>query len=320
MTAAAPTDPVTLADIRAARARIVDAVHHTPLVHSRLIDAHCGAELHFKCENLQRVGAFKARGAANAVLGLDAATAARGVATHSSGNHGAALALAAAQRRIPAWVVMPSSAPAVKRAAVAAYGATVVDCDATLAARDAMLSRVVGEHGAHVVHPYDDPRVIAGQGTVGLEILEDLADIDVIAVPVGGGGLLAGVALAVKALAPRVEVIGVEPAGADDAWRSFTRGELQPMDDPRTIADGLRAGLGVRNFALIRRHVDAIVTVSEAAIVEAMRLAWTRLKLVVEPSGAVTLAGVLEHDERFRGRRAVLVISGGNVDLDSLPW
>lgn len=320
MTAQQNVDLLSLADLQAARERIAGAVHQTPLLRSRLLDEHCAAALHFKAENLQKIGAFKARGASNAVLGLSEAQAARGVATHSSGNHGAALAMAAAARGIPAWVVMPENAPTVKRAAVAAYGATIVSCAGTLQAREETLAAVLEEHGAHEVHPYNDLRVIAGQGTVALELLEQLPELDVVAIPVGGGGLLSGMALAVKSLAPQVEVIGVEPAGADDAFRSFGLGELQPSVNPQTIADGLRAGLGPLNFALIQRYVDTIVTVSEEAIVEAMRLQWTRLKSVTEPSGAVSFAGVLEHPERFRGRRAAVVISGGNVDLDNLPW
>lgn len=320
MTAQQTVDLFAIDDIEAARERIAGAVHRTPLISSRLLDARSGSELHFKCENLQKVGAFKARGASNAVLGLADVEAAAGVATHSSGNHGAALAMAAANRGIPAWVVMPESAPAVKRAAVEAYGATIVPCESTLAAREETLASVLAAHGAHAVHPYNDLRVIAGQGTVALELLEQLEHFEVVAIPVGGGGLLAGMALAIKARAPQVEVIGVEPAGADDAFRSFGLGQLQDVGRPNTIADGLRAGLGPLNFALIQRHVDTIVTVSEEAIVEAMRLQWTHLKTLVEPSGAVSFAGVLEHGERFRGRRAAVVISGGNVDLDRLPW
>jgi len=320
MTADQQPPTVTLADLEAAHARIAGVVHETPVLTSRLLDAHSGATLFFKGEHLQRAGAFKARGASNAVLGLPEADAARGVATHSSGNHGAALAMAAARRGIPAWIVMPENAPAVKRAAVAGYGATIVDCASTLAAREETLAEVVAAHGAHVVHPYDDERVIAGQGTVALELLRAVPGLEVIAAPVGGGGLLAGIAVAAKALKPDLEVIGVEPAGADDAFRSFGLGSLQPQHNPQTIADGLRTGLGVRNFALIQRYVDTIVTVSEEAIVEAMRLQWTRMKTLVEPSGAVPFAGVLEHGERFRGRRCAIVVSGGNVDLDRLPW
>jgi threonine dehydratase len=306
--------------VRAAQARIAQAVHRTPLHASRLLNAHTGSHLFFKCENLQRVGAFKARGASNAVLSLDAATAAHGVATHSSGNHGAALAMAAAARGIPAHIVMPENAPAVKRAAVTAYGARVIPCAPTVSAREQTLADVLAGTGAHPVHPYDDARVIAGQGTVGLEILEQLEDVDIVVAPVGGGGLLGGMALAIKSLRPDIVVLGAEPAGADDALRSLRAGRRLPQEAPQTIADGLRTGLGERNFALISTHVDDILSVSDAAIIEAMQLQWTRLKSVVEPSGAVTFAAVLEHPEHFRGRRAALVISGGNVDLNNLPW
>jgi threonine dehydratase len=306
--------------IEEAAARIAGHVHRTPVYTSRCLDELCAAELFFKCENLQKVGAFKARGASNAVFSLDEAQAARGVATHSSGNHGAALAMAARRRGIPAHVVMPATAAAVKKEAVASYGAVVVECEPTLAARESTLAQVVEQTGAHVVHPYDDPRVIAGQGTVALELLQQVPDLDVVVVPVGGGGLLAGVATAVKALRPATEVLAVEPAGADDAFRSFGLGERVPQTSPDTIADGLRTSLGELNFAVIQQRVDTIVTVPDAIIVRAMRLQWTRLKTLVEPSGAVSFAGLLEHPERFRGRRVGLVISGGNLDLDQLPW
>jgi threonine dehydratase len=315
-----PLDLPDLDALRAAAERIAPHVHRTPVLTSRLLDAHCRCELFFKAENLQRIGAFKARGATNAVFSLSEAQARRGVATHSSGNHGAALAMAAGLRGIPAHIVMPGNAPAVKRAAVAGYGARVIECEPTLEAREGTLAEVVDRTGAHVVHPYDDPRVIAGQGTTGLEILQQVEAPDVVLVPVGGGGLLGGIALAVKSLAPQVEVMAVEPAGADDAFRSFGLGRIVPQTDPRTIADGLLTSLGQRNFALIQRYVDTMVTVEEESIIEAMKLQWSRLKTVVEPSGAVTFAGVLEHPERFRGRRVAAVISGGNVDLDRLPW
>ncbi len=310
----------TIESIQAAQARIAPHIHRTPIYHSALLDRDCGASLLFKCENLQKVGAFKARGASNAVFSLSDEEAENGVATHSSGNHGAALAMAAAKRGIAAHIVMPTDAPAAKKAAVAAYGAIIVECEPTLAAREHTLDEVVGRTGAHVVHPYNDARVIAGQGTVALEILEQVEDLDVVVVPVGGGGLLSGVALAVKSLKPEVEVVAVEPAGADDAFRSFGLGKLVPQNSPDTIADGLRAGLGVLNFEIIRQHVDTILTVDDTTIVEAMKLQWSRLKTVVEPSGAVSFAGVLEHPERFRKRRVAVVISGGNLDLDNFPW
>jgi threonine dehydratase len=309
-----------LADLRQAQERIAPHVHRTPVLTSILLDSHCGCRVFFKAENLQKIGAFKARGASNAVFGLTEETARAGVATHSSGNHGAALAQAAASRGIAAHIVMPDNAPAVKKAAVAAYGATIIECAPTLKAREDTLAEVVASTGANVVHPYDDARVIAGQGTVGLELLEQVADLDVVVVPVGGGGLLAGVAIAVKSLAPQVEVLAVEPAGADDAFRSFGLGFRVPQTAPKTIADGLLTSLGEMNFPLIQQHVDTILTVEDVTIVEAMKLQWSRLKTVVEPSGAVSFAGLLEHPERFRGRRVGVVISGGNLDLDNLPW
>ncbi len=314
------TGSPALKDLHAAHARIAAHVHRTPVMTSRQLDDHCTARVFFKCEQLQKVGAFKARGATNAVLSLSGAEAARGVGTHSSGNHGAALAMAAGLRGIPAYIVMPRNAPSVKKAAVAGYGGLIVECEPTLQARVATLDRLVAEHDLHVVHPYNDPRVIAGQGTAALELLEQVPELDTIVVPVGGGGLLAGTAIAAKASNPDIEVIAAEPAGADDAFRSFGLGELQAQTDPDTIADGLRTGLGELNFAIIRSLVDTILTVPDSTIVEAMRLQWSRMKQVVEPSGAVSFAALLEHPERFAGRRVGVVISGGNVDLDNLPW
>lgn len=310
----------TIDDLLQAHERIAARVHRTPVYTSELLNQHVGAELFFKCENLQKVGAFKARGASNAVFSLSEAEAARGVATHSSGNHAAALAMAARARGIEAHIVMPSNAPAVKKAAVAGYGARIIECEPTLQARESTLEAVVAETGAHAVHPYDDPRVIAGQGTAALELMEQVPDLDLVAVPVGGGGLLAGTAIAVKSKQPRTEVLAVEPAGADDAFRSFGTGSLVPQTSPDTIADGLRTSLGKLNFEIILKRVDTILTVEDATIIEAMRLQWTRMKTLVEPSGAVSFAGALEHPERFRGRRVGLVISGGNVDIDQLPW
>jgi threonine dehydratase len=280
----------------------------------------CSSDLHFKAENLQKVGAFKARGAANAVFTLAPEKLAAGVATHSSGNHGAALARAASLREMPAYIVMPENAPRPKKEAVAAYGGRIIECEPTLAAREQTLQQVLLEHHAEVVHPYDDVRVIAGQGTVALELLEQLGQLDAVVIPVGGGGLLAGMAIAIKALAPRVEVIGAEPAGADDAFRSFGLGRWVPQENPCTIADGLLTSLGRINFPLIQSSVDTILTVEEDSIVEAMQLQWSRMKTVVEPSGSVSFAAVLEYPQRFRGRRVACVISGGNVDLTRLPF
>jgi len=311
---------VSVEDIRQAHERIAGHIHRTPVIHSRQLDALGGCELHFKCENLQKIGAFKARGALNAVLGLGDEWLERGVATHSSGNHGAALAMAAAVRGMPARIVMPANANAVKKAAVAAYGGQIIECEPTLQARETTLEQVVAEYGSHVVHPYDDARIIAGQGTTGLEILSQVNELDALVVPVGGGGLLAGVATAVKALQPDIEVIAAEPAGADDAFRSFGLGYWVPQENPQTIADGLLTSLGQLNYAIMHERVDTVLTVEEESIVRAMQLQWTRLKTVVEPSGSVTFAAVLEHPERFGGRRVACVISGGNVDLNNLPW
>ncbi|MDG1390307.1 MAG: pyridoxal-phosphate dependent enzyme [Halioglobus sp.] len=309
-----------LEDLQEAWCRISPHLHRTPVMSSHLLDQLTGANVFFKCEHLQKAGAFKARGAINAVLSLDDAAAAAGVATHSSGNHGAALAMAASARNIPAHIVMPSNAPRVKKEAVASYGGLIIECEPTLAARESTVATVIEQTGAHEVHPYNDSRIIAGQGTAMLELLEQVEDLDVVVVPVGGGGLLAGTAIAVKESNSNIEVVAVEPEGADDAFRSFGLGELQPQNNPQTIADGLRAGLGELNFDIIRKHVDTILTVPDTVIVQAMQLQWTRMKQLVEPSGAVSFAGLLEHPERFRQRRVGVVVSGGNVDLDNLPW
>ena len=308
------------AQVVSAAERIEGLLHHTPVMTSRLIDELIGGQVFFKCEHLQKVGAFKARGATNAVRRLDEEQARAGVATHSSGNHGAALAMAAAVRGIPAHIVMPANAPQVKKEAVAGYGGLIIECESTLAAREETLARVVQSTGATEIHPYNHPDIIAGQGTAAMELLDQVADLDVVVVPVGGGGLLAGTALTVKATNSRMEVLAVEPEGADDAFRSFGLGELQPQTNPQTIADGLRTSLGELNFSIIRKQVDTILTVPDARIVEAMQLQWSRLKQVVEPSGAVSFAGLLEHPERFRGRRVGVIISGGNLDLTNLPW
>ena len=319
-TAAEREIAVDLATVRAAHARIRPHVHRTPVLTSRSLDAAMGATLFFKCENLQKVGAFKARGACNAVFSLDDAEARRGVITHSSGNHGAAVAWAAARRGIPAWVVMPDNSAEVKKAAVQGLGAAVRYCAPTLAARDTTCAAVQAETGALLIHPFDDWRVIAGQGTAALELLEEIPDLDAILTPVGGGGLLSGTAIAARAIKPSIAVYGAEPAGADDAWRSLQSGHIVPQTDPRTIADGLRSSLGVKTFAVLSKLVDAIGTTSEPAIVQAMRLAWEKLKLIIEPSSAVPLAALLERKLPVAGRRVGIVISGGNVDLDRLPW
>jgi threonine dehydratase len=313
------SDP-SFEDVLAAAERIRDHVHRTPVMTSRAIDRIAGARLYFKCENLQKVGAFKARGATNAVLSLDDEAAGRGVATHSSGNHAAALAYAAGIRGMPAHVVMPSSAPPVKKAAVAGYGALITECEPTLEARETTLHAVVERTGATFIHAYDNPMVIAGQGTASLELITDVPDLDAVIAPVGGGGLMSGTAIAVLSSRPDITIWGSEPAGADDAFRSLRDGTLYPSVKPTTIADGLLTSLSDRTFRILSERLEGILTVREETIVRAMRLLWERMKLVVEPSGAVPLAAVLEHPDHFASCRVGLIISGGNVNLDHLPW
>ena len=310
----------SIEEIRAAAERIRPYAHRTPVLTCAALDAMAGARLFLKCENLQKVGAFKFRGACNAVMSLADEQARRGVATHSSGNHAAALALAARLRGVAAHVVMPRTTRAVKKAAVAGYGARIVECEPTLAAREAGLAEVVARTGATFVHPYNDPRVVAGQATAALELLEQAGGLDAILAPVGGGGLLSGTALAAAAIAPETRVIGAEPAAADDACRSLREGRIVPSVDPRTIADGLLTSLGTLTFSVIRAHVAAIVTVSEEEIVAAMRHVWERAKLVIEPSAAVPVAVALQRRPDLAGRRVGIILSGGNVDLDHLPW
>jgi threonine dehydratase len=306
--------------IAAAHARIAPFIHRTPVLTSQRIDAIAGASIWFKAENFQKAGAFKARGAFNAVLSMTDEEASCGVCTHSSGNHAGALALAASTRGCPAYIVMPRTASATKQAAVAGYGAEITLCEPTLAAREAAAAALAARTGARFVHPYDNDAVIAGQATAAVELIEEVPGLEILTCPVGGGGLLAGTALATRWLEPGARVIAAEPAGADDAWRSFTSGVRTPQTSPDTIADGLLTSLGERNFAIMRTHVDGVLTVSDAAIVEAMRLIWTAMKIVVEPSAAVPLAAIMQHPDDFAGRRVGVILSGGNVDLDRLPW
>jgi threonine dehydratase len=311
---------VDLDAVRQAHARIARHVERTPVLTCRALDEAVGAQLHFKCESFQEIGAFKARGAANAVFALTDAEAARGVVTHSSGNHGAALAWAAARRSIPAWVVMPQNAPAIKQENVRRYGATVRFCAPTVAAREAACAAVRAETGATLVHPYNDWRVIAGQGTAALELLEAVPELDAVIAPVGGGGLLSGTAIVATSLRPGIRVFGAEPKGADDAQRSLAAGRIIPQDDPQTIADGLRTSLGELTFAVLSQKVDAIATATEEGIVRAMRAMWERMRIVVEASAAVPLACLMERTLELAGRRVGVIVSGGNVDLDRLPW
>jgi threonine dehydratase len=324
-----PSNPTPVAeskpaiDLRAihdAAARIAPHAHVTPVLRSASLDALAGCSLHFKCENLQRIGAFKFRGACNAVYSLSAADAARGVVTQSSGNHGAALALAARLRGIDAQVVVPANASRVKRAAIERYGARIVDCEPNMAARDAATRDLQARTGGELVHPFADPRVIAGQGTVALEFLRQCDRLDALIAPVGGGGLLSGCAIATRALSPRTRLWGAEPSAAADAHDSLQSGALITDRTPQTICDGLRGHLAPITFAILRCHLDGILLADEEAIIAAMRLIWERLKILVEPSAAVGLAVVLRERERFAGQHVGIVLSGGNVELQSLPW
>jgi len=312
--------PPDLAAIRTAHDRIRPYIHRTPVLTSERLDAACGGKLGFKTENFQKAGAFKSRGAVNAVFSLDEATARRGVATHSSGNHAAALARAAKLRGIPAHIVMPSNSSKVKVRAVEGYGGRLTFCEPTQAAREATCARIIAETGATLIHPYENEAVITGQGTAVIELLEDAPGLDLVLCPVGGGGLLAGTAIAAKALAARIQIIATEPAEAADTYQSFRAGHIIPLEKTTTIADGLRTTIGRPNFEIARRLVDDVVIVSEEAIVAAMRAIWETLKIVVEPSGAVPYAAVLEGKVDVAGRRVGLILSGGNVDLDALPW
>ncbi len=311
---------IDLDDVRAAARRIDGVAHRTPVLTSTSVDRILGAKVFFKCENLQKVGAFKFRGAMNTVAQLTDDELARGVATHSSGNHAAALALAAAERGARARIVMPTTAPAVKKAAVEGYGAEITFCEPSLEARETTLASIVANDGCVEVHPFDEPRVIAGQGTAAMELLDQTDALEAVLTPVGGGGLLSGSSIAVTESAGDAKVWGCEPAGADDAFRSLELGAIQPSIDPDTIADGLLTSLGEHTFAIIRDRVAGIVTVSEAAIVDAMRLVWERMKIVIEPSAAVPVAVLLERRNAIDASRIGVVLSGGNVDLARLPW
>jgi len=307
-------------DIKNAHEIIRKYAHRTPVLTSSSINKIVGADLHFKCENFQKVGAFKFRGACNAVFSLSQMEMEMGVATHSSGNHAAALALAAKIRGIPAYIVMPETSPEIKKKAVAGYGAKITFCKPTLQARESTLAKVVEETGATEIHPYNNFYVIAGQGTAAKELIEDAGEFNIILAPLGGGGLLGGTALSTKHLLPQCKVIAAEPAGADDAFRSFRAGKLIPSVNPKTIADGLLTSLGERNFSIILDKVDDIVTVSEEKIVEAMRLIWERMKIIIEPSSAVPLAVILENKIDVKNKKVGIILSGGNLDLGRLPF
>ena len=310
----------TLDDMLVARARIAPHIHRTPVLTSRFLNEATGAELFFKCENLQKAGAFKARGASNAVFGLSDEQAARGVATHSSGNHGTCLSYAAGRRGIPCTVVMPRTAPQAKKDAVRGYGGRVVECEPSTSSREAVFAEVVAETGAEFVHPYNDWRVIAGQATCSAELIEQVEGLDAVVAPIGGGGMISGTCLTLSNLAPGVKIYAAEPEQADDAYRSFKAGHIIADDAPETVADGLKVPLKELTWHFVKSHVTDILTASDPEIVEAMKLIWKRMKIVMEPSSAVPLATILKNPETFAGKRVGIIITGGNVDLDRLPW
>lgn len=310
----------TIKDIREAAQRIQPYAHRTPVLTNESLNQQVGAQVFLKCENFQKVGAFKFRGACNAVYALTDEEAALGVCTHSSGNHAQALALAAKMRGIPAYIVMPNNAPLVKKNAVAGYGGRITFCEPTLEARESTLEGIRLDTDASVVHPYDNERVIAGQGTAALELLEDVPDLDAIIAPVGGGGLLSGTSIAAKEIKKGIRVIAGEPETADDAFRSLQAGEIIPSVDPKTIADGLLTSLGKLTFPIIQKRVEQIVTVSETGIIASMKFVWERAKLMIEPSSAVAIGVLWERKIDLSGLKIGVIISGGNVDLEKLPW
>ena len=312
-------DIPTYEDVLQAHQRITPYIHRTPVLTSSYLNQLSGAEIFFKCENLQKVGAFKARGASNAVFGLSDADAVNGVATHSSGNHAAALSFAAGLRGIDATVVMPNNAPATKKAAVQSYGGRILECEPTQAAREAMLEQVISETGADAVHPYDDPRVIAGQATCALELQQDVDRLDAVIAPVGGGGLISGTCLTMSTLSPQTRIYAAEPANADDAYRSFHAGEIVRQDAQQSVADGLKTNLCPLSWHFVSSFVSDILLASESEILDAMYLTWQRMKIIIEPSSAVPLAVMLKNKDLFRGQRVGVIITGGNVDIKNCP-
>ncbi len=310
----------TYADVEAAHTRIEPYIHRTPVLTSSYLNALTGAELFFKCENFQKAAAFKARGASNAVFGLTDAQAVKGVATHSSGNHGLSLSYAAGRRGIPCTVVMPRTAPQAKKDAVHGYGGRVIECEPSTSSREAIFAEVVTATGAEFVHPYNDPRVIAGQATCSRELNEQVPDLDAVIAPIGGGGMISGTCLTLSTVAPGIRIYAAEPKQADDAARSFRAGHIIADDAPETVADGLKVPLKELTWHFVQKHVSDILTTDEDEIVEAMKMIWKRMKIVIEPSSAVPLAAILKNPAIFRGQRVGVIITGGNVDLDKLPW
>jgi threonine dehydratase len=307
-------------DVLAAHARIAPYIHRTPVLTSSYLNALTGAELFFKCENFQKAGAFKVRGASNAVFGLSEEMAARGVATHSSGNHALSLSYAAGRRGIPCHVVMPRTAPEAKKAAVRGYGGVITECEPSTTSREAVFAEVQAATGAEFVHPYNDPRVIAGQATCSKELLEQVQGLDAVIAPIGGGGMVSGTCLTLSNIAPQVQIYAAEPEQADDAYRSFKAGHIIADDAPVTIADGLKVPLKELTWHFVSNHVTDILTASEEEIIAAMKLTWQRMKIVIEASCAVPLATILKNPEIFAGKRVGVIITGGNVDMDTLPW
>ncbi len=310
----------TYDDVLAAHERIKPHIHQTPVLTSTYFNGLTGAELFFKCENFQKAGVFKARGASNAVFGLNDQLAARGVATHSSGNHGLSLSYAAGKRGIKATVVMPRTAPEAKKAAVRGYGATVVECEPSTSSREAVFAEVVARSGADFIHPYNDPRVIAGQGTCAKELVDQAGPLDAVIAPIGGGGMVSGSCLTLSNIAPATKIYAAEPNNADDAYRSFKAGHIIADDAPQTIADGLKVPLKDLTWHFVSNHVSDILLATEEEIIAAMRLTWQRMKIVIEPSSAVPLAVLLKNKELFEGKRVGVILTGGNVDLNKLPW
>lgn len=320
MTAAAELYIPTFDDVLAARKRISPYIHRTPVLTSTYLNHLCGAELFFKCENFQKAGAFKVRGASNAVFGLSDEIAHKGVATHSSGNHALSLSYAASRRGIPVSVVMPKTAPEAKKAAVRGYGGEVFECEPSTTAREAMLNELVAKTGADFVHPYNDHRVIAGQASCSLELNEDVGNLDAIVAPIGGGGMISGTCLAMANASPNTKIFAAEPKNADDAYRSFHAGEIIEDDAPQTVADGLKVSLRPRTWHFVSTYVKDVLLATEDEIVDAMFLIWQRMKIVVEPSSSVPLATILKNREIFAGKRVGIILTGGNVDLKKLPW
>jgi threonine dehydratase len=310
----------TFDDVLIARERIKPYIHHTAVLTSTYFNQLSGADLFFKCENFQKAGAFKVRGASNAVFGLSDEQAKRGVATHSSGNHALSLSYAAARRGISASVVMPETAPEAKKAAVRDYGGYVFECESSTAAREQMLSELVADTGADFVHPYNDHRVIAGQATCSLELLENIPDLDAVVAPIGGGGMISGTCLSVSNKSPATKIYAAEPKNADDVYRSFQAGEIIEDDSPQTIADGLKVSLRPRTWHFVSNYVKDVLLVTEDEISNAMYLIWQRMKIIVEPSSAVALASILKNKEIFANKRVGVILTGGNVDLNKLPW